>query len=174
MADQALDENSWDNCSTLAADDVYRQRSLANKPIKSLMCSSAFANSSLSPGSIDARDTIGFGSVETEGTCGICIERPKVLMMSSILRAFVSTRVSVAEPILEDVVPNQGIGTGPVPANATASAATPLLFPKFRPDNIALGGGGSAMPCGFVLLASSAQLELADLLPKVSPVESLY
>ena len=123
------------------------------------MCLSAVSSLSLSLGSIGGRDAIGFVAAETEGTCGICIERPKVLMMSSILRAIVSTRGSVAEPTLKDVVPNQDMGTGPTPANATASVATPLLFPRTALGlvNSALGGGGSAMPCGFVLLASSAQ-----------------
>ena len=37
-----------------------------------------------------------------------------------------------------------------------------------------LGGGGSAIPCGLVLPDASAQLELADLLPDVSPTELSY
>ena len=80
------------------------------------------------------------------------------------------------EPTLEAVVPNQGMGTGPTTAGATALDTTSVLFSTitFGLENIALGGGGSAMPCGFVLPAFSAQLELAELLPIVSPVASLY
>ena len=44
----------------------------------------------------------------------------------------------------------------------------------FGLDNNALGGGGSAMPCGLVLPAASAQLELADLLPDVRPAALSY
>lgn len=36
------------------------------------------------------------------------------------------------------------------------------------------GGGGSAIPCGLVLPAASAKLELADLLPEVIPAALSY
>ena len=41
-------------------------------------------------------------------------------------------------------------------------------------EAIIAGGGGSAMPCGLVLPAASAQLELADLLPDVIPAALSY
>ena len=41
-------------------------------------------------------------------------------------------------------------------------------------DEPELGGGGSAMPCGLVLPAASAQFELADLLPDVRPTALSY
>ena len=45
--------------------------------------------------------------------------------------------------------------------NALLLTADPSVVFK-----LALGGGGSAIPCGLVLPAASAQLELADLLPE--------
>ena len=56
-----------------------------------------------------------------------------------------------------------------LPENALLLTADPGAVFK-----LALGGGGSAMPCGLVLPAASAQLELADLLPEVRPTALSY
>ena len=79
-------------------------------------------------------------------------------------------------PTLKADVPYQGIGIGLAPKDTSDFDVTSWLFTMiaFGLDNNALGGGGSAMPCGLVLPAASAQLELADLLPDVRPAALSY
>ena len=75
----------------------------------------------------------------------------------------------------EDGVLNEGIGTGPLPNRATEFAASSLLATiAFALFNVALGGGGSAMPCGFVLPADSGKLVDVDSVPEVMPAAPSY
>ena len=55
--------------------------------------------------------------------------------------------------------PNQGIGAPPTRDNGTGVDAMASLFNPiaFELGSIALGGGGSAMPCGLVLPGARAK-----------------
>ena len=75
----------------------------------------------------------------------------------------------------EDGVLNEGIGTGPLPNRATEFAASSLLATiAFALFNVALGGGGSAMPWGLVLPAANANVVDAARLPEVTVAAAVY